>query len=173
MLGTRILDPELVESDRDETMGMGLLSTVTQFSPHKQTHQVSGKALAGAGLLQGADGLPFEGYEIHMGSTTTDSVDERPFRLLIRSGEAVDEGEGMSGGDGWILGTYVHGLFHNADLRRSILKRIAERKGVCLPPAHDGFSQDREYDKLAALVRASLDMERLREIVGLPSEGSA
>ena len=174
MLGRCILDLHRVESAREATAGLGLLPVVTRFSPHKQTHQVSGRVSASLGLLGGAGGLPFEGYEIHMGITAADTADEltaapTPFRLLSRSGRAVDCDDGAMSGDGWVMGTYVHGLFHNAELRRSILQQIASRKGVSLPLDDDAFSQSREYDRLAELVRGSLDMPALREVVGLSS----
>lgn len=80
---------------------------------------------------------------------------------------AVEAGDGHIGADGWTLGTYIHGLFQNAELRQNILHRLAERKGVSLPLSDGAFSQSREYDKLAGLIRESLDMRRLRRIVGL------
>ena len=65
------------------------------------------------------------------------------------------------------MGTYVHGLFHSGCLRRGILNNVAARKGVTLPPAGEEFSQAAEYDKLADLVRSSLDMDAARCIAGL------
>ncbi len=90
-----------------------------------------------------------------------------PFHISYRSGRAVEAGDGHLGAHGWTLGTYIHGLFQNAELRRNILHRLAERKGVSLPLRDGTFSQSREYDKLACLIRESLDMRRLRRIVGL------
>ena len=56
-------------------------------------------------LLEEAAGLPFEGYEIHMGSTISESGIrvERPFRLkpFELSSEAID---GAISGDGWGFG---------------------------------------------------------------------
>ena len=113
--------------------------------------------------------MPLEGYEIHMGSSKTgrNSEGHIPFQLSYRSGMAVEAGDGHIGADGWTLGTYIHGLFQNAELRQNILHRLAERKGVSLPLSDGAFSQSREYDKLAGLIRESLDMRRLRRIVGL------
>ena len=65
------------------------------------------------------------------------------------------------------MGTYIHGIFQTDVLRRNILERLAYRKGVSLPQGTDDFSQSREYDKLAYLIRESLDMRRLRKIAGL------
>ena len=172
MLGDWLLDPERVESEGEAIPGLGLLPVVTQFSPHKQTHQVSGRVSAGHGLLNGAEGLLIEGYEIHMGKTANHEVGDgvsnvTPFQLLSRSGQGLDAGEGSMSGDGWVMGTYVHGLFHNTELRRSILRQLAARKGVSLPLIEDAFSQSKEYNKLADLIRRSLDMDAVYRMIGL------
>ena len=67
MLGRRILDPDRLESEEGAAPGLGLLPVVTRFSSQKQTtHQASGWVSGDHGLLAGAKGMPFEGYEIHM-----------------------------------------------------------------------------------------------------------
>ncbi|MCH7786280.1 MAG: cobyric acid synthase [Chloroflexi bacterium] len=169
MLGRWIIDSERVESDEEKTPGLGLLPVVTRFASHKQTHQVSGWVAADHGLLEDAAGLPFEGYEIHMGATAGDpgATTETPFRLR-RSDGKHEAGDGTISDNGWIMGTYVHGIFHSTELRRSILNKIAARRGVSLQFKEDAFSQSREYDKLADLVRSSLDMDAIYKIVGLP-----
>jgi hypothetical protein len=48
-----------------------------------------------------------------------------------------------------------------------MLRRLAERKGVSLAFGGGEFSQSAEYDKLADLVRSSLDMEAVYRIAGL------
>ena len=168
MLGRTISDPDRVESDMPLASGLGLLPVDTTFLAHKQTHQVSGWVAPGTGLLEGSDGVPLEGYEIHMGRTEVSSSQSAgPFQLSYRSGEAVESHDGHTSEDGWILGTYIHGLFQNDRLRQNILERLAHRKGVSLPSEANDFSQTREYDKLAYLIRESLEMRRLRSIVGL------
>ncbi len=172
MMGRLIRDPLRVESDQERVPGLGLLPVVTEFFPRKRTHLVSGSVLAGTGLLQGSEGLSFDGYEIHMGDTVADRSDagatpEPALRLMRRSGREIDVGDGHTSPEGWVIGTYVHGLFHNEELRRGILKQVAVRKGVTLQFGEDTFSQSREYDKLADLVRHSLDMDAVYETIGL------
>ena len=60
-----------------------------------------------------------------------------PLLLESRSGQPTDSPEGALDDDGLTLGTYLHGLFHNRALRRSILEHVAARKGVSLPIASD------------------------------------
>ena len=182
MLGRRILDPDRVEADCDEVAGLGLLPVVTRFESSKQTYQVSGSVSAGCGLLSGLVGAPIEGYEIHMGATTVDASGSpdaslsgreafvHPFRLSRASAGGVHHGDGSITEDGWIMGTYLHGMFHNRELRRNILKSIAARKGVSLPLGGQDFSQTAEYDKLAGIVRTSLDMDELYRVAGLAVE---
>ena len=167
MLGRAVYDPEGVESRRGEVAGLGLLPVVTRFDSHKETHQVSGRVAADRGLVDGARGLEFEGYEIHMGSSEAQDAGPAPFELSRRAGGQAAKGDGAISADGWTLGTYVHGLFHNAELRRRILGNLAERKGVVLPRSDAPFSQSAEYDKLAELLRESLDMDAVRRTAGL------
>lgn len=164
MLGRRILDPDGVESDKPETAGLGLLPIDTTFAAHKTTHQVRAKVATHSGLLADVAEVDIVGYEIHMGHTRNDSA--AAFRITERSGEPTSSPDGALDPDGLTLGTYMHGLFHNHNLRRAMLMRLAQRKGVALP---DGaiLDLDREYDKLAALVRRSLDMRMVYDMVGL------
>ena len=61
MLGSRILDPEGVESPLVETSGLGLLPVSTVFEGNKETHRVKAEVRSGEGILQGAGGLPPRG----------------------------------------------------------------------------------------------------------------
>ena len=169
MLGTKISDPENVESSQSEKLGLGLLPLTTVFTGSKETHRIRGQVLQGSGLLAGAMGLPIHGYEIHMGRTHGQGV-AAPFRIEDRSDVAVDESTDSDGGldaSGWILGSYIHGLFHNVGLRRALLETLAHRKGVHLSLAPEGLALDQEYDKLADWVRDSLDMDLVYQMTGL------
>ena len=165
MLGAALLDPQGVESPRAETPGLGLLRGSTTFMPCKSTHQVRARVAEARGLLRGCEGAEVSAYEIHVGVTSVEGH-SRPFVVESRSGRAVDEADGALDDDGLTLGAYLHGLFHNRAVRRSILERAAERRGVTLPPGED-VDPDAEYDKLAALVRANLDMELVYRVTGL------
>ena len=167
MLGTQLLDPDGVESSETETHGLGLLPTVTTFRRDKSTHQVAGRVAASRGILNGCLGEPVVAYEIHMGVTTSDDELSRPFVMETKSGRKVKIPDGALDSDGLTLGTYLHGLFHNRAVRRSILEFASSRKGMTLPPASDDIEPSAEYDKLAALVREHLDMELVYRVTGL------
>ncbi|MBI3743400.1 MAG: cobyric acid synthase [Chloroflexi bacterium] len=166
MLGRRIRDPDVVESPQRETDGLGLLAVETRFEGKKATHRVRGKVIESRGLLSDCADAAFDGYEIHMGRTTPSSP---ALRIVERSSEAVDVNDGMLDADGRVLGTYVHGLFHNDAIRHSVLRAIARRKGVALPQLLPFASADAEFDKLADAVRNSLDMDFIYRSVGLES----
>ncbi len=186
MLGATILDPEGVESRNSEMQGLGLLPITTVFEGSKETRRVRGVTREASGILQGARGLSIEGYEIHMGrsfaspapSVGTEGIGvAHPFEVQGRSDQAWDQRDGVIDSGGRVLGTYIHGLFHNSGLRRAILRNLAAGKGVTLPQEDDRQgrgslnSNGEEYDKLAALLRSSIDMGMVYRIAGLEAPG--
>ena len=183
MLGTRVQDPEGIESSQKEAEGLGLLPVTTVFAGTKETRRVRGEVRDAPGILRGAHGLPLEGYEIHMGFSypdqrTENAQDKQPFLIQERSGRPWGRSDGTIDSSGRVLGTYIHGLFANAGLRRVILQHLAECKGVTLPREGDGQSldgfqsSDEEYNKLAKLVRGNLNMKLVYQMAGLEAPGS-
>jgi adenosylcobyric acid synthase len=164
MLGTAIRDPQHIESTNELTAGMGLLPLTTHFGAVKSTHQVKARASAGFGLLAKAKDVTLSGYEIHMGHTDG-NIATRPFLIEQRSQELCSDGDGSLSADGNVVGTYIHGLFHNDALRRAILHELAERKGKTLAASPAKFSADEQYDRLAAHVRDNLNMELIQRIL--------
>jgi adenosylcobyric acid synthase len=168
MLGMEVRDRGHVESAVDVVSGLGVLPIVTDFEPVKATHQVEARVRDGGGLLAGCVGMSVRGYEIHMGRSLPagDTHRSPPFRLSTRSGQTCEEPDGATGSEGWALGTYLHGLFDNHELRVAILRNLAVRQGKVFRP---GVPLDRaaEYDRLADCLRAELNLPLLRQIVGL------
>lgn len=169
MLGRELRDPDGVESRRPVTEGLGLLHTSTTFLREKVTHQARGRVSEARGLLSDCQGAELTAYEIHMGVSPREDT-PAPFRLETRSGRSVDSPDGALDDAGLTLGTYLHGLFHNRDVRRGVLEYVAGRKGATLPPPTDDVDPDAEYDKLAAHVREHLDMELVYRVMGLEAE---
>jgi adenosylcobyric acid synthase len=162
MLGTRVSDPLGVEAEPgEEQAGLDLLPLCTEFAPAKTTHQAAGTVLGGRGF-SGAVTAPVKGYEIHMGHSTLEGEEVRPL-LRWNHREGLD---GAIDSSGRIWGSYLHGIFDNLDFRRAWLQSLGWS-----PPDQlldMGTLRQAEYDRLAATVRASLDMNRLRQIVGIP-----
>ena len=114
------------------------------------------------GFWSALSGAGTEGYEIHMGETAL-SGDAQPFQKLRRGAETVPDGC-VSGS---VFGTYLHGVFDSPGFLRRLTRVLAERRGLVLDAAPPDPAQYREaqYDKLAALVRDALDMEKLYRIL--------
>ncbi len=173
MLGTLIQDPDQVESSRTEIAGLGLLPQSTVFSGNKETHRIRGTVTQNTGLLSGAEGASIQGYEIHMGRTSGNGV-APAFSVHDRSDVGVDSSTDIDGAldsSGWVLGTYIHGLFQNSGLRQALLQALARRKGASLSVSFSRESKemaiDYEYDKLADWVRSSLKMDLIYDMTGL------
>lgn len=173
MLGQTLLDPEHVESDRDMVAGMGLLPTVTVFTPDKRTVRVVGKAE----LMEEEPGLPVAGYEIHMGRTRLLEQEAglgqipAPFSIAAslpdgKPGEAFHD-DGAQTPDGRVWGTYIHGILHNDAFRRAWLNKLRLRKGLApVLELHDfGKRREAALDRLAEHVRSHLDMKRIYAMI--------
>ena len=162
MLGRTIDDPHQVESKEGTISGLGLLDNRTIFSPLKTTTQIKARVIANSGLLAGLEGIEITGYEIHMGQT--EDKDGLPaFHVLETPRGKADYFDGALSADRLILGSYIHGLFHNDTFTHALLNRLREHRG--LPPA-TAVPLDREaqYDKLADIVRQNLDISRVYRI---------
>lgn len=166
MLGQRICDPSHVESAEGLVLGLGLLDVATTFYPEKTTSQVRAQVLADWGILEGTQGVEVEGYEIHMGETQGEGV-APAFRILERPMGEGNRLEGSLSPDGKVLGTYVHGLFDSAAFRSGFLSNLRRRKGFAAPPSAKVPNLDEHYDRLAEVVRSSLNMELVYRISGL------
>jgi adenosylcobyric acid synthase len=152
MLGQRILDPLHVESGADSEPGLGLLPSVTVFAEEKITAQVSGVHLA--------SGTEVRGYEIHMGRS--DPSPAAPLlRITERGGLTVREFDGAEAQGGRVWGTYLHGVFDNAGFRRHFVDALRAARGWPALKVASAIDADVEFDKLAAHVRASLDIDRI------------
>ncbi len=165
MLGRRLLDPLGIESADPVSDGLDLLPVDTTFAPAKATQRVKARVLASPGFFSLAEGAAVEGYEIHMGQSL---VDGRAALLVSECGGVeVSAEDGAVSVDGLVAGTYVHGLFDRPGLRRRLLAWLAERKGERLGESAPAFDRQRAYDRLADVVRVSLDMRLIYGLVGL------
>ncbi len=172
MLGMAIRDPEHVESRVDTTPGLGLIPVITTFSAAKTTVRVQAEVTVAAGPFAGAAGSGVAAYEIHAGRTDGDGV-PRPFVVLARRGAAVREFEGATNAAGSVIGTYLHGLFANDALRRTLLVHLATRKGE-RPDDRWGAGEAaiNRYDRLADILDDAVDLRAISKLVGLESRDS-
>ncbi len=159
MLGERINDRRAMESAQKSVKGLGILPVVTSFEKEKILSWVKAK--------DRASGLGVKGYEIHHGRTQVLRGCKPVFEISKRQGKKAKGLDGAISKDGRIWGTYLHGVFDEDNFRRSFLNKLRLKNGW--PPLDRAvsFNQDKEFDKLAGLVRENIDMGLLYEIVGL------
>ena len=163
MLGERILDPLGVESAAMEMVGLGLLPAITTFLPEKYTRRVQARSASPIGCFGRLTETVVPGYEIHMGTTETSGPS---FFAVTADGEAA-HADGCRNATGSIAGCYLHGLFESPAVRRALIEWLAARRGLQLPDHDAPPSREAEYDRLAATVRASLDMAAISRLAGL------
>ncbi|MCQ1536319.1 cobyric acid synthase [Methanosarcina sp. KYL-1] len=152
MLGKTIFDSGVENGVEAEFEGLGLLDIGTKFGAYKKkTIQVTKKVNAYGPILAPLDGEEIKGYEIHMGITDSG-------RPVFGDDGAIDEA-------GLVIGTYLHGLFDNRNIRNALIKYLSEKKGLEYRP-EEAMTEDEAYEELARVVERNLDMEKLYEIVG-------
>ena len=159
MLGELLEDPDGVEHG-GSMRGMGLLHTKTVFSRAKTRTQIQGRVNT-VSICGEFAGREAQGYEIHMGRT--EKTGDCQETIYLEDGRL----DGLSNPEGTVFGTYLHGIFDYGDLAAMTVSRLMRRKGI--DPKNWHFDPEehkrREYDKLADLVRNSLDMKRIYEIL--------
>lgn len=177
ILGRELHDPLHTESDIDSMKGLGLLNISTTFEPDKITTQVQAEVVGPGPLLGGIQDAQVTGYEIHMGRTELGAGVAPAFRIFERSAREVDLLDGAVRADGKVFGTYIHGVFDNDAFRRHIINLIRSQKGW--GPLADreivtvAEQREKDFNKLADVVRNSLDMEKLYQIMGLDGDNKA
>ena len=158
MLGDWIDDVDGVEGPPGVVAGLGLLPARTRYAREKTTIQVRGRVVCERGLLGAAQGLDVSAYEIHMGRTETRAAPA--FSIVGQDG--AEGKDGAVSEDGIVAGTYLHGLFGNPGFLEAVVQGLARARGVALPPAPP---EPDPYDRLASLLRTSLDIDRIRAMV--------
>jgi adenosylcobyric acid synthase len=141
MLGRTVADPDGIEGPAGTVAGLGLLDVDTVLTGDKRLEPAQGEA----------GGVPFAGYEMHMGATTGPDC-ARPFARL-----ADGSPDGAVSADGRVTGTYVHGLFGDDKQRSAWLARLGAAPSII---AHDALVEA-TLDRLAAHLAAHIDLDRL------------
>ena len=184
MMGQTLSDQEGTEAGVPgcTISGMGLLPLQTQFQEEKTRTQVKGCFGTVSGIFSGLSGMEAEGYEIHMGETSSVGGDivknvikeqEKAVNhslLKLREEQAGNHTEKQDGccRDN-LYGTYVHGSFDKAEVAETIVCALMKEKGM--EPEVGGLSFDYEkyreeqYNRLADTMRKYLDMEAIYRIL--------
>ena len=76
--------------------------------------------------------------------------------------------DGVMNPQGNVLGTYLHGIFDDGKLFAAIADRIRRQRGDAdrkqQPVSMEEF-REREFDRIAAIVRESVDMDAVYRII--------
>jgi adenosylcobyric acid synthase len=142
MLGRTIRDPLGLEGRVGVTDGLGLLDVETILTAEKRLERVCGTT---------CDGIPFSGYEMHMGLTEGPDC-ARAFARLSNGSS-----EGAVSPSGRVMGTYIHGLFTDDRQRSAWLQRFAAGQPAV---SYDALI-DETLDRLAEHLAAHIDIDRL------------
>lgn len=162
MLGMTIRDPEGVEGG-GAMEGMGLLPVDTVYATEKVRTRVRGMVQPVEGALRELAGVPFIGYEIHMGRTIRrDGIS--PFAVLTEL-NGMEKEDGAVFGN--IYGTYAHGFF-DAEPASALIRILLRRKGIkgdILQSIDLHAFKEQQYNLLADALREHLDMNQIYSIL--------
>lgn len=162
MMGRHIADPHHTESG-GEINGMNLLPVETIFETQKTTTQVTGRIENLSGILHELCGVQTVGYEIHMGNTIR-LENAQPFQQLQRENTMVFDGCCTQNA----YGTYLHGIFDQPQVMQTLVRALLNKKGLSdqTQTLFDPITyQEQQYDKLADMVRSSLNMKQIYQIL--------
>ena len=152
MLGRHIHDPHGLESEHRSSPGLGLLDLTTSLARDKTLTRRQG--------THRPSGLPVHGYEIHHGLSSS----PQPPLLHFADGNSC----GTASEDGLVWGAYLHGIFDDDCFRRWFLDDLRCRQGLApLGVVRAPYDLEPAFDRLAAVVRSQLDMDRVYRLLGL------
>lgn len=195
MLGEEVIDEAGAEgASVHRAAGLGLLPLTTWFEAEKVRTQVTGSLGELDGPLSALSGKCLTGYEIHMGRTAISGgrgpedtgrlVDYRAEPEICRPMAYLLETQSDSKQvktDGWnrgnVYGSYVHGIFDDPGIARSLTEALLAKKGLCADLAgtadfdYAAF-KEMQFTALAKGLRESLDMDRIYEIMGIEGGNS-
>jgi len=154
MLGESLSDPAGVEFEGPATVGLGLLPMATLYAPEKTLLQ--------AKAVHRPSGCTVRGYEIHHGRST---LAARLEPILVRE-DGVPIGYATESGRVW--GTYLHGIFDDDAFRRWFIDELRQGKGLApVGQVVAAYDVDAALDRLADVVRAHVQLDRIYRIIGL------
>ncbi len=152
--GYQMLGEEIIDSGIEGTggaisaKGLGLLDVSTRFLEYKKKTEQVEKTITGNGAILGQiKGEMVKGYEIHMGETLTNP----------QNGGIVHAfgNDGSVNKNGLIIGTYLHGLFENENVRNAFLGYLYKRRGMIFRSEEEGDS----IEELSRFVEKNVNMD--------------
>jgi adenosylcobyric acid synthase len=148
MLGRSIADPNGIEGPPSKVEGLGLFEVDTILEGDKVLIEVTGETIG--------SGVPFKGYEMHVGRTTG------ALQPLLKLGNG--QVDGAVSDDGRVAGCYVHGLLADDRQRQHWLQRVG---GQASAFAYES-DVDATLDLLADHLEKHVDCDRLLALAREP-----
>jgi len=143
-----VTDPGQVESEHQAAAGLSLLPIRTELGDAKRLVRTRGRGRQGLpGIWSALNGVPVDGYEIHVGHATGNT-----------HGALFDLDDGPEGGvspDGVVAGTYVHGIFEQPQPRHALLAALASNRGFAWNAGVQRLVDP--YDALADVLADAID----------------
>lgn len=164
MMGETIEDEQEVESGKRFQRGLGFFPLRTQFFPEKILRRVKGRVQAR--IFSFSTEGTVTGYEIHSGTSRMEKLYNGLFEIWNEDRPAILRTEGAIDESGNILGTYLHGLFDEPSFRGaflSALRKSAGKKDIKSSSPSSSFAKEKNYDKLAGLLREHLEPKFLEQ----------
>lgn len=159
MMGEEILDPHNVESENERVRGIGIIPCTTKLNLEKTMTRAEGITSLGDSVY---------GYEIHMGETTAKGEYNNLVKLTKVNGKESNSKDGYISDDKRVMATYLHGILDSKGFRETLLNDIRRKKGIEEKKSSIYEAvREKEIDKLADIVRESLDINSIYEIMGI------
>jgi adenosylcobyric acid synthase len=148
MMGETIKDPHQVESTAGEVNGLGILPVHTVLLTDKTTQQCTFTYRNGTDVCVG--------YEIHMGETKVGEVGRIQLPAPVARLSTGEE-------DGYFVdqrcwGSYLHGILDNQVVIDDLVAPYTDLRVEAVDYIE---FRNQQYDKLAALIRAHIDVEQV------------
>ena len=151
MLGELINDPQGIESQPGQSVGLGYLPINTELHKSKTLTNVKGTL----SLLNKT--VEVSGYEIHAGVSQLTTQSLCKSLLSINNTE-----EGLISDDGQVAGCYLHGLFDQS----AALSLIAQWVGGQITQSDNiADREDLAIEKLANACEQHLDIKKIKQII--------
>lgn len=162
--GFQLLGDELCDQHAEPGLryarGLGLVDARTTFGVDKRLVCSKLQITGAQGIFSALNGIEAQGYEIHTGVSECScahlgTIDGKP--------------EGAANGN--VMGTYLHGFFDEAKITSTLVDELRRWRG--LPPMRLEDARvlsaeehrNNELDRLADVVRESLDMDAVYRII--------
>ncbi|KFZ26722.1 MAG: Cobyric acid synthase [Candidatus Izimaplasma bacterium HR2] len=146
ILGKSIIDVNSVDNNEfDYTDALGIFDIKTEFYESKNVRQVTATELKTNNKLNG--------YEIHLGKTNylTDN-----YFSILETGEL----DGSTYNHNQVIGTYLHGIFHNDKFRNDWLNNIRTKNNRGIKDIVNTTTKKEEsFEKLAKVFEENIDMK--------------